>query len=157
MIQMIPSPSNTEHTSALIDELFNMMKCENNFQEKLIRYSDIGMIIIDRTSGQFLFANPAAEALYNRKLHELQEITLTSITEVESVKEIEKGFAALAAKERKSYKMAKVYVIPPNNERKIAFLEMVELTRKEKSPFILGLLIEKKQLEEWLKIVQKVD
>ena len=126
---IIPSPSNTEHTSFLIDELFGKIRNEQTYQDKLICYSDIAMVIIDRKSGRFLFANHAAELLYNRKSYELQQLTLNSITEIGSLQEIEKGFAALEAKKVNSYKIAKVCIVPPNNERKIAFMEMVEISK----------------------------
>lgn len=151
---MVPSPDNTKETANLINQLCLEMSKESNFHQKLIQYSDIGMVIIDRNTGQFIFANPAAERIYNRKAHELQELTLSSITEIESVSELQKGLEALSNTSSKSYKMAKVYVIPPDNVRKVAFMEMVEIATETKFPFILGILIERRQLEVWLEMVQ---
>jgi len=154
---MVPSQDKTKETADLIDLLFQEMNKENRFQEKLIKYSDVAMIIIDRETGQFVFANPSAERLYNRKLSELQELTLTAVTEIESLAELEKGLKALDSLSVKSYKMAKVYIIPPpDNIRKVAFMEIVEIGTEKKFPFILGILIEKTQLESWLDMVQAV-
>lgn len=153
---MVPSQDKTKETAHLIDKLFYEMSRELKFQEKLIKYSDVAMVIIDRTTGQFVFANPSAERLYNRTLAELQELTLTSITEIESVAELQKGLDALSNSTAKSYKMAKVYIIPPDNKRKIAFMEIVEIATEKKFPFILGILIEKKQLELWLDMVESL-
>lgn len=151
---MIQTSDNTKKTADLIEKLCLEMSKESNFQEKLIRYSDIGMVIVDRNTGQFIFANPSAERVYNRKLSELQELTLTSITEIEFISELEKGLEALSNTSTKSYKMAKVYIIPPNNVRKVAFMEMVEIATETKFPYILGILIEKRQLEVWLEMVK---
>lgn len=148
------SPSKTEETSHLIDELFQEMKKHANFQEKLIRYSDVGMVIVDRITGRFVFANPSAERIYNRDLEDLQQHTLTSITEIESIEELKKGLEALSNNSKKSHKMAKVYIIPPDQKRKIAFMELVEIATEVQFPYILGIIIEKSQLETWLDMVK---
>lgn len=151
---MLLSKDKTQETAHLIDMLCTEMSKETNFHQKLIQYSDIGMVIIDRNTGQFIFANPSAERIYNRKLEELQHYTLTSVTEIESISELEKALQVLKDGSTKSYKMAKVYIIPPDNKRKVAFMEMVEIATETQFPYILGILIEKRQLRLWLDMVQ---
>ena len=151
---MVPSQDKTKETAHLIDKLFYEMSKELKFQEKLIKHSDVAMIIVDRNTGQFVFANPSAQRLYNRTLSELQELTLTSITEIESIAELQKGMDALANSSAKSYKVAKVYIIPPDNKRKTALMEIVEIATEKQFPFILGIIIEKTQLQSWLNMVE---
>lgn len=150
------TPIPIEETARLIKLLDEAIENEQHFYEKLICFTDIGMVILDRVSTQFLFANPGACKIYNRSLTDLQSHTLTDLTDVEYIKNIENGLELLEASEIKSYKTAKVYIIPPDNIKKIAFMELVEIATTEKSPYILGFIIEKQQLEAWLSITQKI-
>lgn len=150
------SPINVKETDRLISLLHSKMKEENDFHEKLIRHSDIGMVILDRKTSQFVFANPSAERIYNRSFAELSQLTLKDVTDIEFTQHIEKGFEKLDLDELKSYKMAKVYIIPPDNIRKIAFLELVEIATDIKFPYILGILIEKSQIDSWSLLVNSI-
>lgn len=150
------SPINTEKTDKLIELLREAMEKESNFYEKLVSYTDIGMVILDRQTSQFLFANSAAQRIYNRNLDELRILTLNCVTVLDYIEEENKGFALLNSGDFKSYKMAKAYVIPPDNIQKIAFIELVEIATELQFPYILGLIIEQSQLKSWYDMTKKI-
>lgn len=150
------TPINVDETEKLISLLHTKMNEETNFQERLIKHSDIGMVILDRKTSQFVFANPSAQRIYNRSFAELSLLTLRCVTDIEFTKNIDKGFEQLDSNELKSYKMAKVHIIPPDNKRKVAFLELVEIATDIKFPYILGILIEKSQLDSWSLLVNSI-
>lgn len=153
------TPIKAEETEQLIELLRTAMMSEVNFYEKLVTYTDIGMVILDKRTFQFLFANAAAQRIYNRSLENLHSLTLNCVTvldyiEEESVSKL--GFGFLDFSKFKSYKMAKAYIIPPDNVKKVAFLELVEISSEQEFPYILGLVIEQDQLKSWYDMTNKI-
>lgn len=145
----------TKETDRLISLLNDKLKNEENFYSKLVTYTDVGMFILDEKTGKFLYVNPGAERIYNRTADDLLSKTLYDVTHIDFIKEEKQGLLLLKGDDKiKTYKMAKVFIVGPENKKEIAFMELADV--HSENNFILGIVIKHTQLSEWVDMTSRL-